>query len=209
MCVKPSCVSYHPFVCPLYARLARLSSAQLLAPLRPEHPVLHALHVADPALRRRAGASDAAGDSRWARGEPWVAPTCMSLRLGDHPRSQSLHTCSLGLGVQEVEACPPAADLERQCLKCNDRKSAADAASLDSDRVRCSFPCLCQAFTPLTLDDLAVGCALQVFMCLYLKDHPSVVDARVISIGNNSFTAYEPRWGLQKMIYADRSGAVA
>ena len=44
-------------------------------------------------------------------------------------------------------------------------------------------------------------------MCLYLKDNPCTVDGFVVSLGATSFTVYEPRWGLQKLIYVDKCGA--
>lgn len=80
-----------------------------------------------------------------------------------------------------LSSLPEASDLNKQATECNDRKSAADAASEASSRV---------------------------FMCLYLKDHPTEKEAFVLSLGAKSFTIYVPDWGLQQMVYVDKCGAV-
>ena len=67
--------------------------------------------------------------------------------------------------------------LDKQCQQCNDKKLAADGASDDSARV---------------------------FMCLYLRDNPTTTGGVILSVGLKSFTVYEPKWGLQKLVYVDK-----
>uniref|UniRef100_A0A7S1C3L7 RNB domain-containing protein n=1 Tax=Bicosoecida sp. CB-2014 TaxID=1486930 RepID=A0A7S1C3L7_9STRA len=78
-----------------------------------------------------------------------------------------------------LDALPPATELARACERCNTQKQAADDAQNDSARV---------------------------FLAIYLDAHPTEVDCIVSDVGEKSFKATIPAWGLEQQIYLDKCG---